>query len=357
MGTEDQGWNILKLAKRYGVDDRLVLTGNDNAIPGIPTKCLNTIYNASDVGLNTSTGEGWGLSNFEHAAAGKAQVVPRVGALAEIWDGSAEFVEPAQDLVYEGILTEGKLVDPEGVAAALEALYTNREHRSEVAARCYQRATRPENQWKNIGLRWHQLFQELLSGEREGKGGEVRNKKAELLLKVLDAAPPGLVVEVGSLREPTEVSTDGFSTFYLARRCEELAREFRSFDLNPHAVQVANRVLREAGLKAKVELGNGKTALSGLGPIAFLYLDSSDDPNDTLEQYVAAELLPGALVVVDDAQAYRGQAYGKSTHLIETFEAKEIPRIPYRLQPTEPGYKALVFSLPMGKKSGERNSV
>src|SRR2546426_2202261 len=108
----------------------------------IESQQLNLVYNASDVGLNTSTGEGWGFCNFEHAAAGKTQVVPRVGALAEIWDGCAEFVEPAQDLVYEGILTEGKLVNPDSVAATLEALYTNREHRRLVTEACYRRVSR-----------------------------------------------------------------------------------------------------------------------------------------------------------------------------------------------------------------------
>src|SRR5262249_48899457 len=74
MGNEDMGWNILKLAKRLGIDDRLILTVNDGSIPGIPDDGMNAIYNACDVGINTSTCEGWGLPNFEHAAVRRAQV-------------------------------------------------------------------------------------------------------------------------------------------------------------------------------------------------------------------------------------------------------------------------------------------
>jgi glycosyltransferase involved in cell wall biosynthesis len=164
MGIEDMGWHVLKLARRYGVFDRLIVTQNRNAIPGIASEHLNMLYNACDVGLNTSSGEGWGLPNFEHAAAGKAQVVPRFGALREIWGECAELVEPAMGVVYEFVLSEGNLVSVEGVAAALEAQYSDPGRRRRVAEACYRRATRPEHRWEDIGGRWHRLFQEVLEG-------------------------------------------------------------------------------------------------------------------------------------------------------------------------------------------------
>jgi D-inositol-3-phosphate glycosyltransferase len=164
MGTTDSGWNVLKLAKRYGIDDRLILTDNKNTIPGVSSENLNLIYNACDVGINTATGEGWGLPNFEHAATGKAQVVPRFGACAEIWSEAAEFLEPETEIVYEGVLSEGKMVSAEDVACALERLYTDRGYLTKVASSCYERATRPEFHWIGIALKWHNLFQEVLGG-------------------------------------------------------------------------------------------------------------------------------------------------------------------------------------------------
>ena len=163
MGTEDVGWNVLKLAKRYGISERMIVTENRNTLPGILSEHLNLLYNASDVGLNTATGEGWGLPNFEHAAAGKAQVLPRFGALAEVWSECAEFVEPTGEVVYEVVLSEGKVVSVESVAAALEKLYASEKRRWEVAQACYRRATQLEYQWQQIGKRWHALFQEALS--------------------------------------------------------------------------------------------------------------------------------------------------------------------------------------------------
>jgi hypothetical protein len=77
--------------------------------------------------------------------------------------------------------------------------------------------------------------------------------------------------------------------------------------------------------------------------VAFLYLDSSDDPRDTLAQFHAARLLPLATVLVDDAQEYAGHALGKATLLAAHLDTVGIP---YTVTPTHPGYAALQFTLP-----------
>jgi glycosyltransferase involved in cell wall biosynthesis len=158
MGIEDAGWHVLKLAKRYGVDDRIIVSENRSAMPAILSEHLNLIYNACDVGLNTATGEGWGLPNFEHAATGKAQIVPRIGALAEIWSEAAELVEPSYPVVYEGVLSDGNVVAVEDVAAGLERLYKDRQRCESVAGACYARATSAIYQWGAIGKSWRDLF-------------------------------------------------------------------------------------------------------------------------------------------------------------------------------------------------------
>ena len=49
----------------------LIVTHND-----ISSKKLNMIYNACKIGLQTSSGEGWSLTNCEHEVTGAIQVVP-----------------------------------------------------------------------------------------------------------------------------------------------------------------------------------------------------------------------------------------------------------------------------------------
>src|SRR3712207_1425942 len=85
MGVEDVGWNVVTLARRYGIEDRLLMSSLNKTIQGVSQQQLNRVYNACDVGLNTSTAEGWGLPSFEHAATRAAQVVPRHSACEELW--------------------------------------------------------------------------------------------------------------------------------------------------------------------------------------------------------------------------------------------------------------------------------
>ena len=162
MATEDTGWNVLILAKRYGIFDRLIMTQADNSRPAFPDEQLNLLYNACDVGITTVTGEAWGMVSFEHAATRAAQIVPHHTSLADLWEGAAEFVEPVMKLTYPGNLTHAHIVTPEGVAAALQRLYEDRAYREALAEAGYRNATRPELNWNTIAARWRRLFEELL---------------------------------------------------------------------------------------------------------------------------------------------------------------------------------------------------
>jgi glycosyltransferase involved in cell wall biosynthesis len=164
MATEDTGWNVLILAKRYGIFDRLIMTQADNSRPTFSDEELNFLYNACDVGMNTTTGEGWGMPSFEHAATRAAQIVPRHTSLADLWKDSAEFIEPVMTLTYPGNLTHAHIVTPEDVAAALQRLYEDEAHREKLALAAYRNATRPELNWGTIAQRWRRLFDELLAG-------------------------------------------------------------------------------------------------------------------------------------------------------------------------------------------------
>jgi glycosyltransferase involved in cell wall biosynthesis len=163
MATEDTGWNVLILAKRYGIFDRLIMTVADNSRPAFSDEQLNLLYNACDVGITTVTGEAWGMVSFEHAATRAVQIVPRHTSLADLWEGAAEFIDPMMKLTYPGNLTHAHIVTPSGVAAALQRLYEDRAHREALAEAAYRNATRPELNWNTIAAQWRRLFNELLA--------------------------------------------------------------------------------------------------------------------------------------------------------------------------------------------------
>ena len=164
MATEDSGWNVLLLAKRYGIFDRLIMTRADNVRPTFDDPMMNLLYNACDVGLTTSTGEGWGMVAFEHGATRAAQVMPRHTSLAELWDGAAEFIRPISTMTWPGNLTEGQVVSVEGVAAALQRVYEDRELRVSLAQRALLNARRDEFTWDRVAAQWRTLFDEVIAG-------------------------------------------------------------------------------------------------------------------------------------------------------------------------------------------------
>jgi glycosyltransferase involved in cell wall biosynthesis len=66
-----------------------VLTPGPTRTGKMPDELINGLYNACDVGINTCTGEGFGLCNMEHAALGRPQIVSGVGALVDVFGGEA----------------------------------------------------------------------------------------------------------------------------------------------------------------------------------------------------------------------------------------------------------------------------
>ena len=164
MATEDTGWNVIILARRYGIYDRLMMTKADNSRPELPDEQLNLLYNACDVGITTTTGEGWGMVSFEHAATKSAQIIPRHTSLTELWNGAAEFIEPTAKMTYPGNLTEGLVVSVPDVAKALERVYQDHAYRESLAEAGFQNARRPELRWDLIAERWRQLLNEVIEG-------------------------------------------------------------------------------------------------------------------------------------------------------------------------------------------------
>lgn len=165
MGIIDRGVNILGYARQCGILDRLLYTTKSKHHPVVADAELNRIYNACDVGVNTSMGEGWGLVSFEHAATGAAQIVPKHSACEDLWQQAAVMLR-AHDMEDAEtplpIPVRMQEVRPEELADALEHLYRNPQQRAEMSLAALQNATRPELQWSRVAERFDCLFQEVL---------------------------------------------------------------------------------------------------------------------------------------------------------------------------------------------------
>ena len=168
MGAKDMGWDIVPLFKREmelnGIKEqqRLIITNEHmNYMAAPPDEYLNKIYNATDVGLNTADGEGWGLVSFEHAGCRKPQIVPNHTACHDIWQDAAELADVSTWIVEKDLGVERGLVSVDSVVEALNGLYYNKKLYDEVADACYAVTQRPEYRWESVAAGFSQVISDL----------------------------------------------------------------------------------------------------------------------------------------------------------------------------------------------------
>jgi hypothetical protein len=85
---------------------RLMLV--DTSAKAVPDSAINEIYNAADIGVNTSDGEGFGLCQIEHLYTGAPQVVTDIGTYRAFMDETVcGFVKPGDRVYFSGTMPLG----------------------------------------------------------------------------------------------------------------------------------------------------------------------------------------------------------------------------------------------------------
>src|SRR5947209_2297801 len=156
---EPEREQVHALIERFKLQERVHLNPLGESV--VDDAALNLLYNACDVGLLTSMGEGWGLVSFEHGAAGAAQIVPDHSACAEIWSGRAEMIVPARRYIPNFSTLEMGEVSAEGVAQALDNLYRDPQRRQQLSQAAFEASLNPAYSWDAIAARFDDLFAEL----------------------------------------------------------------------------------------------------------------------------------------------------------------------------------------------------
>lgn len=150
MGGKDRdGWDLAQLAKLYGVSDKVICT--HWAYPELTDEQLLTLYNTADVHVNTSGGEGWGLTSCESALCGVPQLVPDWSATREIWAGAAQLL-PVLDYRFEPkyINTAHAILDVAAIADIFTELARDPFLGQVIGQACQDRA-RSLPSWEAVG--------------------------------------------------------------------------------------------------------------------------------------------------------------------------------------------------------------
>jgi glycosyltransferase involved in cell wall biosynthesis len=155
MGMRDSGCDVLKIARELEIENRLLLTTRNAAKPDVTDQRLNLIYNACDVGINTSTGEGWGLVAMEHAATGAPQLLPAHSAPLEVWAEDGMLIPLKQSARAH--------LDTTYAVRQLNLLYSQPSLLLKASERSFAYATTPKFSWDYIAGQWARLFGQYLS--------------------------------------------------------------------------------------------------------------------------------------------------------------------------------------------------
>jgi glycosyltransferase involved in cell wall biosynthesis len=169
MGSRDQGWSVMDLFGRemskVGLDPngRIIMTSPSEGPPNVSVEMLNIIYNACDVGVNTTKGGGWELVNFEHAACGVPQIVPDHTSTKEIFEGYGELIKTEHVDVDVNYAREMPCPSAEHLTEILNALYHDPERRRQVGDACYQRVTDLQFSWDTVASQFGGIFEDVMN--------------------------------------------------------------------------------------------------------------------------------------------------------------------------------------------------
>lgn len=125
----------------------------------VSDEMLNVLYNACDIGINTSLGEGWGLISFEHAATGAAQVVPDHTACGELWKDKGLLIPCIEDVKLNTNPFTMSRIDPIECGGTLKSLYLNDEYLEEIKKRCLQYTHTGVISWDQVSEQFRTIIE------------------------------------------------------------------------------------------------------------------------------------------------------------------------------------------------------
>jgi glycosyltransferase involved in cell wall biosynthesis len=166
MSMKDQGWDLPEICKNLDLDisEDVIFPKNFGPNQGYPRQVLNYIYNASDVVISTTTGEGMGLSWLESMAAKTPVIMPDNTAMSEfITEDKGYLVKSGSNNSLFSVLPHDNevlryLVDVDDMINILKHIYDNREEAMNKAENAYKWIIEEMDWQKVIIPQWVKLF-------------------------------------------------------------------------------------------------------------------------------------------------------------------------------------------------------
>lgn len=181
MAQKDQGWDIVELCKSMNlqINGDVILPANFGPNQGFPIEYVNLIYNASDVVMSTTLGEGWGLSCTEAMACKRPVVFPNNTSLTEIIGSNNErgYLVPSGETVNDFVVFphDNEVLRPvtsvEKMAETLVHVYDNPEEAASKAAAGYEWVLSSTLWDKHIAPKWDKVLTDVAYDVYKKKAG------------------------------------------------------------------------------------------------------------------------------------------------------------------------------------------
>lgn len=186
---EPDGPDLVDLKRFFGIEDRFITTKSDMVAGyGIKEDALNMIYNAADIGLSCSLGEGFGLTSIERMACKVPMIVPKHSAFTD-WPRikvtdpetskhlgtitGVHYMELAEEPRYSGKTLNTLMYSPKlsSIVESLDFLYNDKDYREGLAEIGYGVATQDKFQWKNVAKEFYTLFETMIEQKQNEQSG------------------------------------------------------------------------------------------------------------------------------------------------------------------------------------------
>jgi len=183
MAIKDQGWDLAEVCKTFGFDTSkdVIFPKNFGPNQGYPREVLNLIYNASDVVISTTHGEGMGLAWLESLATKTPILMPNNTVMPEFitedigWLAKSGSNPSLWTTIQFDNEVRRPMVDVEDMVEKLLEIYNNPEEAKRRAENGYKWVTTKMDWQKHIVPQWVKLFDKaytdmLLDVNRQERG-------------------------------------------------------------------------------------------------------------------------------------------------------------------------------------------
>ncbi len=166
MAARDQGWDLNEVVKAYGFNthDDVLFPDRFGPNQGYPIEIVNLIYNASDLVVSTTLGEGFGLSWAEAMATKTPVLMPNNTVMPEfITEDRGYLCDSGTNNSLFTILPHDNevirpIVDVEDMKNKMIHIYHNYDEALEKADNAFNWISKELNWQGNVGRMWVDLF-------------------------------------------------------------------------------------------------------------------------------------------------------------------------------------------------------